>query len=164
MFIGRHEKTTRFFWGGFLGGGGQQGINLLVFVVARLLWTTGDEVRPYPGLPGHSLKHLQDCQHGHVHLGAWKGPVGQTGQGQCLDGWTQWPVTVATGMMQSELNVLAVVATVEIRWVLAGKWTDSQVLAGSWFSFCWRISSYLPGIVIDGVYMVMHANGFNYVS
>lgn len=140
-------------------------INLIlpVFVVARLFWTTGNEVGPYPGLPGHSLQHLQDCQHGHVHLGAWKGPAGQTGKGQCLDSWTQWPVTVATGMVQSE-NLFSVVATVEIRLVLAGKWTGSQILADSWFSLSWRISSYLLGIVIDGVYMVMHANGFNYIS
>lgn len=32
-------------------------------------------------------------------MGAWEGAFGQTGQGQCLDSWTQWPVTVATGRM-----------------------------------------------------------------
>lgn len=58
-------------------------------VVSRLLRATGNEVGPYPGLPGHSLQHLQDCQHGHVHLGARKSPLGQTGQSQRLDGRTQ---------------------------------------------------------------------------
>lgn len=141
--------------------------NQFVFFVARLLWTTWDEVRPHSGLPGHGLQHLQDSEHGHVYLGARKGSLGQAGQGQRLDSRTQWPVTVATGKSLSKLNLLSVVITVEILSIysIIRKWTaDCQALADNWLSLCWRISSYLPGIVIDGEYTVMHANGFNYIS
>lgn len=80
-------------------------VSVFVVVAARLLWTSGDEIRTYPGLPGHRLQYLQNTQHGHVHLGAWESPFGQTGQGQCLDSWAQWSVTVATGKIKFELNV-----------------------------------------------------------
>lgn len=47
-----------------------------VFVGCRLLRAAGNEIGPRPGLPGHGLEHLQDCQHGHVHLGARESPPG----------------------------------------------------------------------------------------
>lgn len=98
------------------------------FVIPRLLWANGNEIRPYPGLPDHSFKYLPDCQHGHVHLGAWKGPAGQTRQGQCLDGRTQWPVAVAAGMICSALTV----ASVAVKMGFGGKFWASSHCAQGW--------------------------------
>lgn len=68
-----------------------------VSAVPRLLRAHGNEIGPHPGLPDHCFEYLPDRQHGHVHLGARKGPAGQTRQGQRLDGGTQRPVAVAAG-------------------------------------------------------------------
>lgn len=112
-----------------------------MFVVPRLFWANGNEIRPHPGLPDHSFQYLPDCQHGHVHLGARKGPAGQTRQGQCLDGGTQRPVAVAAGMIQSELTPASVAAKMGF----GGKYWKGAV------SLCWGMRSDLTYIITVGV-------------
>lgn len=77
---------------------------LILPCCSRLLWAPGDEIRTHPGLPDHCLQCFPHPQHGHVRLGAQESPAGQARQGQCLDLWPQWPVTVAAGKVSRALS------------------------------------------------------------